>query len=71
MAFLPDVYGDMVSKYVVTIHALLVTHMHLGLWKSDRAKQVMLDDISLAIMYPAPGNQDADPSDHVLDIAPS
>jgi hypothetical protein len=31
----------------------------------------MTDDISLAIMYSAPGNQDADPSDHVLDIAPS
>jgi len=45
--------------------------MHLELWKSDRAKQVMLEDISLAIMYPAPGNQDADTSDHILDIAPS
>ncbi|OAX31240.1 hypothetical protein K503DRAFT_105213 [Rhizopogon vinicolor AM-OR11-026] len=69
LAFLPDVYGDMVSNLQVMIHALLVTRMHLELWKSDRAKQVMLEDISLAMMYPASGNQDADPSDHVLVIA--
>jgi hypothetical protein len=50
------------------IHALLVTRMHLRLWKSDRARKFLLDDIPLAIVYPAPGNQDAD---HVLYVAPT
>ncbi|OJA16816.1 hypothetical protein AZE42_10208 [Rhizopogon vesiculosus] len=71
MVFLPDVYGDMVSNLQVTIHALLVTRMHRELWMSDRAEQVTMDDISLATMFIAPGSQDADPSDRLLDIAPS
>ncbi|KAJ8582589.1 hypothetical protein M405DRAFT_558204 [Rhizopogon salebrosus TDB-379] len=68
LGFLPDVYGDMTSNLQVMIHALLVTRMHLRLWKSDRARKFLLDDIPLAIVYPAPGNQDAD---HVLYIAPT
>jgi hypothetical protein len=45
--------------------------MHLELWKSDRARKFLLDDIPLAIVYPVPGDQDADLSDHVLYIAPT
>jgi len=71
VGLLPDVYGDMTSNLQVMMHALLVTRMHLGLWKSDRARTFLLDDIPLAILYPTPGNQDADPSDHVLYIAPT
>jgi hypothetical protein len=51
------------------MHSLLVTRMHLGLWKSDRARRFILDDIPLA-MFRAPENQDVDPSDHVLDMGP-
>ncbi|KAH7930236.1 hypothetical protein BV22DRAFT_1055566 [Leucogyrophana mollusca] len=48
IALLPDPYGDMTSNLQVAIHALLVTRMHLELWKSDRA-QIDIDFTDIAL----------------------
>ncbi|KAG1776870.1 hypothetical protein EV702DRAFT_1107117 [Suillus placidus] len=47
---LPFIYGDMFSNLQSMVHALLITRMHLELWKSDRAAHAqgfVLNDIAL------------------------
>ncbi|KAG1776313.1 hypothetical protein EV702DRAFT_1109631 [Suillus placidus] len=68
IGLLPFVYGDMVSNLQVTVHALLVTRMHLELWKSDRVQGLVVDDIALdAFNQPSRGRND-DWRRNVLDI---
>ncbi|KAG1745273.1 hypothetical protein EDB19DRAFT_2023735 [Suillus lakei] len=76
IGLLPCVYGDMTSKRYqslqVTVHALLVTRMHLELWKSDRAQGfVTVDDIALDTLHQlTPRSRDDDWRGNVLDIGP-
>ncbi|KAG1790200.1 uncharacterized protein HD556DRAFT_1393246 [Suillus plorans] len=49
IALLPSVYGDMASNLQVTVHSLLVTRMHLELWRSDRAQRFVLVDDNIAL----------------------
>ncbi|KAG2036759.1 hypothetical protein BDR03DRAFT_1011333 [Suillus americanus] len=49
IGFFASVYGDMASNLQVAVHALLVTRMHLELWKSDRAQRFALVDDMIAL----------------------
>ncbi|KAG2156741.1 uncharacterized protein EDB93DRAFT_865412 [Suillus bovinus] len=71
IGLLPDVYGDMTSNLQVTVHALLVTRMHLLLWKSDHAQRAVLgDDIALDVLDQASRSCNEDRYRNVLDIRP-
>ncbi|KIJ66648.1 hypothetical protein HYDPIDRAFT_26084 [Hydnomerulius pinastri MD-312] len=62
-----DPYGDMTSNLQVTIHALLVTRMHLDLWKADRTHYVAnYSDIPLPSLHLHPAPEDV--GNVVLDI---
>ncbi|KAG2064302.1 hypothetical protein BDR04DRAFT_279997 [Suillus decipiens] len=71
IALLPFVYGDMASNIQVTVHALLVTRMHLALWKSDRAQRfVLADGILLNTLDQVSRSHDNHWRGNVLDIGP-
>ncbi|KAG0704962.1 hypothetical protein DFH29DRAFT_325774 [Suillus ampliporus] len=58
IGLLPSVYGDMTSNLQVTVHALLVTRMHLELWKSDRKQRFVRDDVITLDTFQAAGSRD-------------
>lgn len=72
IGFFASVYGDMASNLQVTVHALLVTRMHLELWKSDRAQRFALVDdiIALNPLAQTSRSRDHDWRGNVLDIGP-
>ncbi|KAG2142463.1 hypothetical protein DEU56DRAFT_900494 [Suillus clintonianus] len=72
LGFLPLVYGDMISNVQATVHALLITRMHLELWKSDRGRGLVLgDSIALDTWQQTPRSRDEDWCGDVLEIGPS
>lgn len=72
IGFFASVYGDMASNLQVTVHALLVTRMHLELWKSDRAQRFALVDDMIALnpLAQTSRSRDNDWRGNVLDIGP-
>ncbi|KAG2347913.1 hypothetical protein BDR05DRAFT_591964 [Suillus weaverae] len=60
VGLLPFMYSDLITNVQVTVHALLITRMHLELWKSDRPQEIDLDDITLDTFHQATRRHDED-----------